>query len=135
MLHGAPKRELVARMSESCLGGAGAGFFVDVDEAEGIEVEGARPNGLVAHDCDVGDGEPVAGGDMVAIGGGIRLHHSARNADCVGGGGGLGLGPKKRVPRSTIVLYGRERAEKGAGACLRIGPGLMRAVSLMKLSR
>ena len=76
-MDGSPERELVARMRES--GCRGPALFVD--EAEPFEGLGARPDVLVAHERKLGDGEPVTGWDVVAVGGGEGDHDFAGGAD------------------------------------------------------
>lgn len=80
MMNGSPERELVARMRESGCGGTV--FFVD--EAEPFKGLGSRPDVVVAHERELGDGEPVASRDVMAIGGGEGDHDFARGADCSG---------------------------------------------------
>ena len=124
-----PKRELVARMRES----RRRRPALLIHEAEPFKGLGARPDVVVAHEGELGDGEPIAGRDVMAVGGGEWDHDFAGGADFFGW-----------VLRQYVLL-GIFRCGRGWDICrknfvgraagLRIGPGLRRAVSFMKLSR
>ena len=125
-----PKRKLVARMRESRR--RGPALFIH--EAEPFKGLGARPDGLVAHEGELGDGEPVAGRDVMAVRGGEWDHDFARGADfCWVGFASVCASRNIPIVEGDGTFVGRTIWEGAAG--LRIGPGLRRAVSLMKLSR
>ena len=63
-------------------GSGGAALLVD--EAEAVKGRGALPDPFVAHEGELGDGEPVACGDVVACGGGVGDHDFAGGADYFG---------------------------------------------------
>ena len=105
-----PERELVARMRES----RRRSPALLVHEAEPFEGLGARPDALVAHEREVRAREPGA------VGGGEWDHDFARGADFYWAlGWALGKSPLWKEGKTG----------------LRIGPGLRRAVSFIKLSR
>ena len=72
-----PKRKLVARMRES----RRRRPALLIDEAETLKGLGARPDVFIAHKRELGDGEPIAGGDVVAVRGGEWDHDFAGGAD------------------------------------------------------
>ena len=76
-MDGPPERELVARMRESRCGGTA----LFVDEPKPFKGLGARPDVLVAHERELGDGEPIACWDVMAVGSGEGDHDFARGAD------------------------------------------------------
>ena len=79
MMDGSPEWELVARMGES--GCRAATLFID--KAEPFKGFSAWPDVLIAHERQLRYGEPIAGGDMMAIRGGEWDHDFARGADFV----------------------------------------------------
>lgn len=77
MMNRPPKRKLVARMRKS----RRRRPALLIHEPEPFKDFGASPDVFVAHEGELGDSEPVAGRDVMAVRGGEWDHDFARRAD------------------------------------------------------
>lgn len=77
-----PEWKTVARVRKSCF--RHSGFLVN--EAEAFEFSPVGPDGFVAHEGELGNGEPISRGDVGAGGESVGVHYGARRGDCVGWG-------------------------------------------------